>query len=105
MSLSENANLSPDAIEKRKNEILWDALERALDDVLQDREHKANAILVFKHVQAAFTKRMGRIDPWSTEHKTLEGYVNALDVMILTMEDSDDHSAVNIVISNTGAQP
>ncbi len=104
MSLLQNANLSPEAVVVRKKEILWDALERALDDVLQDREHQANAILVFKHVQEAFTKRMGTIDPWSTEHKTLEGYVNALDVMILTMEE-DGHAGMNVVISNTEGQP
>ena len=104
MSLLENANLSPEAIEKRKKEILWDALERALDDVLQDQQHQANAILVFKQVQASFTKRMGTIDPWSIDHKTLEGYVNALDVMILTMEE-DGHAGMNVVVSSTGVQP
>ena len=104
MSLLENAKLSPEAIDKQKKEILWVALERALDEVMQDHQHKANAILVFKHVQAAFTKRIKAIDCDLTEHKTLADYVNALDVMILTMEE-DGHAEMNIVISNAVVKP
>lgn len=104
MRLLKNANLPPEALEKRKKEILWVALERALDDVLQDREHKANAILVFKHVQAAFTNRMTAIDCDLTDHKTIADYVNALDVMILTM-DEVSHAEMNIFVSNAEVKP
>lgn len=104
MRLLRNATLSPEAIQMRKKEILWVALERALDDVMQGNQNQANAILVFKHVQAAFTKQMGMIDIESVEHRVMQDYVNALDVMILTMEE-DGRAGMNIVITNTMGQP
>jgi len=74
--------LSPQAVALRVRENEWVALERAIDDLVLNRDYPLDIPKVLECIQAALTKRQGFLSLESVEHKNIQQDVNVLEALI-----------------------
>jgi len=86
--------ITPQIAAMRIRENKWDQLERAIDDIVLDKDYPLDVPEFLKWLQAAITKRQGMIDDCTQEHANLQQDVNILDVIILCIDRDHEHDGV-----------
>lgn len=74
--------ISPQIVALRIRENEWVALERAIDDLVLNRDYPLEITKVLGCLQASLTKRQGFLSLESVEHKNIQQDVNVLEVLI-----------------------
>ena len=74
--------LSPQAVALRIRENEWVALERAIDDLVLNRDYPLEIPKILGLLQASLTKRQGFLTLESVEHKNIQQDVNVLEALI-----------------------
>ena len=77
-----NIRMTPDIMNRRIRGNKWDALCRALDDVILDPDYPIDLPEIIKCIQASLTTRLGLItDEFSPLHINIQEDVNILDAV------------------------
>lgn len=74
--------LSREAVALRIRENQFDALQRAMDDLVLNRDYPLEIPKILGLLQASLTKRQGFLMLESVEHKNIQQDVNVLEVLI-----------------------
>lgn len=77
-----NIIVTPTIMNKRIRENKWDALCRALDDIILDPDYPIDLPEIMKCIQASLTNKLGLItDEFSSLHINIQEDVNLLDII------------------------
>ena len=74
--------ISPQIVALRIRENEWVALERAIDDLVLNRDYPLDIPKILECIQASLTKRQGFLPLESVEHKNIQQDVNVLEALI-----------------------
>jgi len=86
--------ITPQVAAMRIRENKWDALDRSLNDLFMDLEHKVNMPMLLDAIQASLTARMGLIDQCSHEHANLQQDVDIFNAIAPHMERNYEHNGM-----------
>lgn len=88
--------LSQQAVALRIRENEWVALERAIDDLVLNRNYPLDIPKVLECIQASLTKRQGFMPANTLEHVNIQQDVNVLQALIESM--TLDHQTDGVLL-------